>query len=90
MQSTLTTTLTITLTPEQASRLHLAAEVLGRSAESFVNEVMQEHIENLLEELEDGIEANEIIRRMRSGETKGIPWEQVEAGLEAMGDDDEV
>lgn len=73
----------INLTPEQRERLERAAQSIGKSTSDLLNGLIQEHIEALLEDIEDGAVAQARYERYKAGIDKGISWSQVEAELDS-------
>jgi predicted DNA-binding protein len=72
----------IHLTTEQLERLERAALTTGKRPADLLNGLIQAHIEELLEDLEEGAIAQSRYEQYKAGIDKGIPWEQIEAEFE--------
>ena len=76
-------TMMVEISAEIEQRLDVLTKKTGRTKEQLLSESM-EAIQERLDDLEDIIEAEEILERVKRGAEKIIPWEEVKRkhGLE--------
>lgn len=72
----------IILTEAQRQRLERAAHIIGQPADDLFQSHLQNHISELLEEIEDIADALESMARIREGIDKPVPFREV---MEAYG-----
>jgi predicted DNA-binding protein len=68
---------TFSLTESQQKRLEQVAQQLERTPAELLNGFIQEHIEELLEDLEDGIAAEAVMQRVKTGEEKTMTLDEL-------------
>lgn len=68
---------TFALTESQQKRLERLAHSIQRTPNELLSGLIQEHIEELLEDLEDGAVATEVMHRVKTGEEKTFTLDEL-------------